>query len=88
MPSRVSSSFTIHHVVWSSRHEAFPTQQNEREEEFFGAPLVLHSKMGNQPLLLLVLQENCGVDFAQVSRAQKDGKEVLYYKKTSRRSKF
>ena len=66
-------------VLW---HEAFPTQQNEREEEFFGAPLSVALKDGKPTPAALGFAKKCGVDFAQVSRAQKDGKEVLYYKKT------
>ncbi|WNY99231.1 glycine--tRNA ligase subunit beta [Sulfurospirillum sp. 'SP'] len=66
-------------VLW---HEAFPTQQNEREEEFFGAPLSVALKDGEPTPAALGFAKKCGVDFAQVSRAQKDGKEVLYYKKT------
>ncbi|WP_263833151.1 glycine--tRNA ligase subunit beta [Sulfurospirillum oryzae] len=66
-------------VLW---HEAFPTQQNEREEEFFGAPLSVALKDGEPTPAALGFAKKCGVDFAQVSQAQKDGKEVLYYKKT------
>lgn len=66
-------------VLW---HEAFPTQQAEREEEFFGAPLSVALKDGEPTPAALGFAKKCGVDFAQVSHAQKDGKEVLYYKKT------
>lgn len=66
-------------VLW---HEAFPTQQNEREEEFFGAPLRVALKDGEPTPAALGFAKKCGVDFAEVSQTQKDGKEVLYYKKT------
>jgi len=66
-------------VLW---HEAFPTQQNEREEEFFGAPLNVALKDGEPTPAALGFAKKCGVDFAQISQTQKDGKEVLYYKKT------
>ncbi|MBP1680905.1 MAG: glycine--tRNA ligase beta subunit [Proteobacteria bacterium] len=66
-------------VLW---HEAFPTQQAEREEEFFGAPLSVALKDGEPTPAALGFAKKCGVDFTQVSHAQKDGKEVLYYKKT------
>jgi len=66
-------------VLW---HEAFPTQQNEREEEFFGAPLSVALKEGVPTPAALGFAKKCGVDFSEISRATKDGKEVLYYKKT------
>ncbi|AOO65661.1 glycine--tRNA ligase subunit beta [Sulfurospirillum halorespirans] len=66
-------------VLW---HEAFPTQQNEREEEFFGAPLSVALKEGAPTPAALGFAKKCGVDFSEISRAMKDGKEVLYYKKT------
>jgi len=66
-------------VLW---HEAFPTQQNEREEEFFGAPLSVALKDGEPTPAALGFAKKCGVDFSEISRAMKDGKEVLYYKKT------
>lgn len=66
-------------VLW---HEAFPTQQNEREEEFFGAPLSVALKDGEPTPAALGFAKKCGVDFSEISRATKDGKEVLYYKKT------
>ncbi|WP_041958045.1 glycine--tRNA ligase subunit beta [Sulfurospirillum arsenophilum] len=66
-------------VLW---HEAFPTQQNEREEEFFGAPLSVALKDGEPTPAALGFAKKCGVEFSEISRGQKDGKEVLYYKKT------
>lgn len=66
-------------VLW---HEAFPTQQNEREEEFFGAPLSVALKDGDPTPAALGFAKKCGVEFSEISRGQKDGKEVLYYKKT------
>lgn len=66
-------------VLW---HEAFPTQQNEREEEFFGAPLSVALKDGEPTPAALGFAKKCGVEFSEISRSQKDGKEVLYYKKT------
>ncbi len=66
-------------VLW---HEAFPTQQEEREEEFFGAPLSVALKDGEPTPAALGFAKKCGVEFSEVSRTTKDGKEVLYYKKT------
>ena len=66
-------------VLW---HESFPTLQAEREEEFFGAPLSVALKDGVPTPAALGFAKKCGVEFSEVSRATKDGKEVLYYKKT------
>ena len=66
-------------VLW---HEAFPTQQNEREEEFFGAPLSVALKNGEPTPAAHGFAKKCGVAFNEVSRIEKEGKEVLYYKKT------
>ena len=66
-------------VLW---HESFPTQQSEREEEFFGAPLSVALKEGEPTPAALGFAKKCGVDFSEVSHTTKDGKEVLYYKKT------
>jgi glycyl-tRNA synthetase beta chain len=66
-------------VLW---HQEFPTQQASREEEFFGAPLSVALKEGEPTPAALGFAKKCGVDFSQISRAQKDGKEVLYYKKS------
>lgn len=65
-------------VLW---HQAFLVQQSAREEEFFGAPLSVALKDGEPTPAALGFAKKCGVDFSQVSRAQKDGKDVLYYKK-------
>ncbi|WP_333805294.1 glycine--tRNA ligase subunit beta [Sulfurospirillum sp.] len=66
-------------VLW---HKAFPIAQAEREEEFFGAPLSVALKDGEPTPAALGFAKKCGVDFSQVSQTLKDGKEVLYYKKT------
>jgi len=65
-------------VLW---HTAFPTSQEAREEEFFGAPLSVALKEGQPTQAALGFAKKCGVDFSEISRATKDGKEVLYYKK-------
>ncbi len=66
-------------VLW---HKAFPTQQASREEEFFGAPLSVAIQDGKPTPAALSFAKKCGVDFEQIGRAVKDGKEVLYYKKS------
>jgi len=66
-------------VLW---HKEFPTFQAAREEEFFGAPLSVALKDGEPTQAALGFAKKCGVDFSQISHAVKEGKEVLYYKKS------
>jgi len=66
-------------VLW---HTAFPTSQEPREEEFFGAPLSVALKEGQPTQAALGFAKKCGVDFSEVSQTHKDGKEILYYRKT------
>lgn len=66
-------------VLW---HSEFPTMQAKREEELFGAPLSVALKDGVPTAAALGFAKKCGVEFSEVSSALKDGKEVLYYKKT------
>lgn len=66
-------------VLW---HKEFPTYQVAREEEFFGAPLSVALKEGEPTPAALGFAKKCGVDFSQISHALKEGKEVLYYKKS------
>ena len=66
-------------VLW---HESFPTEQGEKEEEFFGAPLSVALKDGAPTPAALGFAKKCGVEFSEIATAMKDGKEVLYYKRT------
>lgn len=66
-------------VLW---HSAFPTQQASREEEFFGAPLSVALKEGEPTAAALGFAKKCGVEFSEVTHTLKEGKEVLYYKKS------
>jgi glycyl-tRNA synthetase beta chain len=65
-------------VLW---HREFKTHQEDRTEEFYGAPLDMAIKDGVPTPAALGFAKKCGVDFDQVSHAQKGGKEVLYYSK-------
>lgn len=66
-------------VLW---HSAFPTQQASREEEFFGAPLSVALQDGEPTAAALGFAKKCGVAFSEVTHTLKEGKEVLYYKKS------
>jgi len=65
-------------VLW---HSEFPTSQANREEEFFGAPVVVAYKDGEPTPAANGFARKCGVSLEEVGRSVKNGKEVLYYKK-------
>jgi len=63
-------------VLW---HREFKVAQEDRNEEFFGAPVEIAVKDGEPTAAALGFAKKCGVSFDQLSRAEKGGKEVLYY---------
>jgi len=65
-------------VLW---HHEFKTAQEDRTEEFFGAPVEMAIKEGLPTPAAFGFAKKCGVDFDQLSKAQKGEKEVLYYSK-------
>lgn len=65
-------------VFW---HREFPLSQADSVEEFFGAPLSVAYKDGVPTPAALGFAKKCGVEMSELSRALKDGKEVLYYKR-------
>ncbi|MDY0121748.1 MAG: glycine--tRNA ligase subunit beta [Sulfurimonas sp.] len=65
-------------VIW---HREFQTKQEASAEEFFGAPLAVAYKDGKATPAAEGFARKCGVELADITTAQKNGKEVLYYKK-------
>ncbi len=65
-------------VLW---HREFKTKQDDRVEEFFGAPVAIAFKDGEPTKAAEGFARKCGVGLDAVGRAEKGGKEVLYYKK-------
>jgi len=65
-------------VLW---HSEFPTAQNNRIEELFGAPIAVAYKDGEPTPAALGFAKKCGVSLEQIERSMKNGKEVLYFKK-------
>lgn len=65
-------------VLW---HSEFKTHQEDQTLEFFGAPVEMAVKDGVATPAALGFAKKCGVDFEQLSRSEKGGKEVLYYSK-------
>ncbi|HEX5670930.1 MAG TPA: glycine--tRNA ligase subunit beta [Sulfuricurvum sp.] len=66
-------------VLW---HREFQTHQEDRIEEFYGAPVEMAVKDGVPTPAAVGFAKKCGVEFDQLSRAQKGGKEVLYFSRT------
>lgn len=66
-------------VLW---HREFKTRQDDRIEEFYGAPVEMAIKEGVPTPAALGFAKKCGVEFDQLSRAEKGGKEVLYFSRS------
>ena len=65
-------------VLW---HREFKMKQDDSEEELFGAPVAVAYKDGKPTPAAEGFARKCGVALDAVGRAEKGGKEVLYYKK-------
>ena len=65
-------------VLW---HREFKTAQDDMTEELFGAPVEIAFKDGEPTKAAEGFARKCGVTLDAVGRAEKGGKEVLYYKK-------
>ena len=65
-------------VIW---HREFKTTQEDSIEEFFGAPVAVAFKDEEPTPAANGFAKKCGVTLEELDRAQKGGKEVLYYKK-------
>ncbi|MGD9970298.1 MAG: glycine--tRNA ligase subunit beta [Sulfuricurvum sp.] len=66
-------------VLW---HREFKTAQDDRIEEFFGAPVEIAVKDAQPTPAALGFAKKCGVSFEELGRSEKNGKEVLYYSRT------
>lgn len=65
-------------VFW---HREFKIVQDDRVEEFFGAPLTVAYKDGVATPAALGFAKKCGVNIEEITTTIKDNKEVLYFKK-------
>ncbi len=65
-------------VLW---HREFPVKQPNITEELFGAPLSIAFKNAQPTNAALSFAKKCGVDVSELGKSQKNGKEVLYFKK-------
>ncbi|MDP3301503.1 MAG: glycine--tRNA ligase subunit beta [Sulfuricurvum sp.] len=66
-------------VLW---HREFLTHQEDRVEEFYGAPVEMALKDGVPTPAALGFAKKCGVEFSELGRGEKGGKEVLYFSRT------
>jgi len=65
-------------VIW---HREFQISQPDSVEEMFGAPVVVAYKDGEPTPAANGFAKKCGVSLEEIGRAEKGGKEVLYFKK-------
>ena len=66
-------------VLW---HREFMTSQKDTTEEFFGAPVAIAFDAEGKPTKACEgFARKCGVSVDELSRREKGGKEVLYFKK-------
>ena len=63
------------------KHAAMPVSQADTTVEFFGPPLVAALKDGEPTKAAEGFARKCGVSFEALGRGEKNGKEVLYFKK-------
>ena len=63
------------------RHAGMPVSQEDATVEFFGPPMVAAVKDGEPTKAAEGFSRKCGVPFDELGRGEKNGKEVLYFKK-------
>jgi glycyl-tRNA synthetase beta chain len=68
------------------KHAALPVSQEDTTVEFFGPPMVAAVKDGEPTKAAEGFARKCGVSFDELGRGEKNGKEVLYYKKEEKGS--
>ena len=68
------------------KHTAMPVKQEDSTVEFFGPPLVAAVKDGEPTKAAEGFARKCGVAFNDLERSEKNGKEVLYFKKEEKGS--
>ena len=62
------------------RHEAMPEKQSDETVELFGPPIDIAFKEGEPTQAALGFAKKCGVGLEDIGRAQKGGREMLYFK--------
>jgi glycyl-tRNA synthetase beta chain len=72
--------YTPRRVIIS--HKEFPLKQDDKIEEFFGAPVDIAFKDGLPTAAALGFAKKCGVDIGDITTVKRGNKEVLYYQKS------
>ncbi len=62
-------------------HREFPTKQEDKVEEFYGAPKAIAFKDGIPTKAAEGFARKCGISVDELEFIEKDGKEVLYFKR-------
>ena len=62
-------------------HREFPTKQQDKVEEFFGAPKAIAFKDGVPTKAAEGFARKCGITLDELEFVEKDGKDVLYFKR-------
>ena len=65
-------------VLW---HPEFPVRQSDVEEPMYGPPVQVAFKEGSPTRAAESFAKKCGVSLDEIGRAEKGGKEVLFYKR-------
>ncbi len=65
-------------VLW---HPEFPVRQSDIEEPLYGPPVSIAFKEGEPTRAAESFAKKCGVPLERIGRAQKGGKEVLFFKR-------
>ncbi len=63
------------------KHKAISVKQEDSSVEFFGPPIMVAKRDGEISKAGEGFARKCGVDFDSLSTKEKNGKEVLYFKK-------
>ena len=80
---RLDSDATFHYTPRRLHfyHPDFAEKQPDSVETFYGAPVEIAFKDGEPTPAALGFAKKCGVSIDEIGRAEKNGKEVLYYEK-------
>ncbi len=65
-------------VLW---HPEFPVRQSDIEEPLYGPPVAIAFKDGEPTRAAESFAKKCGVSLDEIGRAEKGGKEVLFYRR-------
>lgn len=68
------------------KHDAIPVKQKDSSVELYGPPLSAALKDGEPTQAAQGFARKCGVSFNELGRGEKNGKEVLYFKKEEKGS--